>query len=353
MGRRDSYPDNLKLVLIVMVVIGHMADIAIALPAFKSIYLFIYTFHMPVFIFVAGWFNPSPDRGRDIASKAFGYILVGYCLKALTYVLDMLLGKKSEWSFFSESEPPWFMFAMAAYLLLSYIFRRVRPEYVLCIFVVLACIAGYNEKIGDFLVISRIIVFYPFYMLGIIARKNMHIYKKTSVSVRLGACVRDKGKGVPLIGVRVAAVVWLLMLAYVCTTGLDKFYVYRGLLTGRNPYSPRLRDFGFARRLFCYVISVLTGGAVMALVPKRTIPLVTKTGARTLQIFFWHTLVLRAFKLSGAVSVFTDSAAGGIVYIMLAVLLTFLCAAPFLDFPTGYIMKIRLFGEQKYKSDKE
>ena len=45
--------DNLKLLLIVLVIFGHILEFV---PNSMDKYIFIYTFHMPCFMFVTGYF---------------------------------------------------------------------------------------------------------------------------------------------------------------------------------------------------------------------------------------------------------------------------------------------------------
>ena len=50
------YFDYLKFFLIFFVVFGHMIEKYIENPVMRAIYFFIYSFHMPVFIFISGMF---------------------------------------------------------------------------------------------------------------------------------------------------------------------------------------------------------------------------------------------------------------------------------------------------------
>ena len=55
--KRIYWWDNIKFVMIVLVVAGHFADTLVAHSGvMKSFYLFIYAFHMPVFLFISGMF---------------------------------------------------------------------------------------------------------------------------------------------------------------------------------------------------------------------------------------------------------------------------------------------------------
>lgn len=68
MRERIALWDNLKFILITAVVIGHFADFVVdRSDTCKSIYLFIYAFHMPLFIFISGLFHTD----RNVVKKVF------------------------------------------------------------------------------------------------------------------------------------------------------------------------------------------------------------------------------------------------------------------------------------------
>ena len=72
---RDSYFDNLKGILILLVVIGHFI-----LPMDKtrpvwSIFYIIYLFHMPMFAMVSGYFSKGMYRNGAFKMERFLRIL--------------------------------------------------------------------------------------------------------------------------------------------------------------------------------------------------------------------------------------------------------------------------------------
>ncbi|MBR1625808.1 MAG: acyltransferase family protein, partial [Bacteroidales bacterium] len=60
-GQRDSFFDGLKFVLITLVVLGHSIGPVSTVYPLSVIYDFIYFFHMPLFIFVSGYFTKKKD----------------------------------------------------------------------------------------------------------------------------------------------------------------------------------------------------------------------------------------------------------------------------------------------------
>lgn len=52
---REYQYDNMKFILILLVVFGHLLEY-IRGDISENIYRIIYTFHMPVFVFISGYF---------------------------------------------------------------------------------------------------------------------------------------------------------------------------------------------------------------------------------------------------------------------------------------------------------
>ena len=46
------------------------------------------------------------------------------------------------------------------------IFLKLEPKYLLTISIILACFIGYDASISDKLILSRTIVYYPFFLSG-------------------------------------------------------------------------------------------------------------------------------------------------------------------------------------------
>jgi fucose 4-O-acetylase-like acetyltransferase len=155
--------DNIKFAMVTLVVVGHFADKFTQNSATcRSIFLFIYTFHMPMMLFVAGAFYKNSRN----TSKILFYICSGFAVKIAYSCVYLICNHKTDFSLLSDSGLPWFMFALAAFQFLMYIFRNTNKVFLLAAFVTLACFVGYDTSIGDYLYLSRIIVFFPFYLLG-------------------------------------------------------------------------------------------------------------------------------------------------------------------------------------------
>lgn len=337
--------DNLKFVLILLVVIGHFADCNILSPSFKSTYLFIYAFHMPIFIFISGLMH----KNDNICNKVYMYLCLYFLLKVNHFLVLTILGKNPTFQLLSEGGTPWFLFALAFFVLLSYLLRNVNTKYVLVLSIIAACFVGYDNSIQDFLVLSRVFVFYPFYVMGNLMQEKA----VTDINV-------NKFWKFP-------AVLILLGWAWLCFQKLDTMYMYRGFFTGRNPFPPKeayqgwsllsqklsiMPDFllnilqelycaGFIHRLVCYIISILTASAIIILIPRIKLPVITELGKRTIQVYFWHYSLIYVIQNTFNIELWCSTVKGKIIYMLTAVFLTILLSLKPFGVPLAPVMNIR------------
>lgn len=109
------------------------------------------------------------------------------------------------------------------------------------------------------------------------------------------------------------------MILYTLARIEDK-YSYIRLFTGRNAYEfINVEDCGAVHRLVFYMIAFLMGIAIISLVPNRKIPVIGTVGKRTLQIYFWHRLVLYILTFSGMTDELIKKVPSGWIWIYLAI----------------------------------
>src|SRR5659263_308146 len=119
---RIFFWDNLKILLIILVVVGHSVDFYTATsPMTRDIYLFIYTFHMPLFIFVSGYFSKTVLDGKQFRiAKVILYLLL--------YLLFIL-----------------YFFAISVWLCISYVIKNIKPVIVICFSIIIGVLVGYYK----------------------------------------------------------------------------------------------------------------------------------------------------------------------------------------------------------------
>src|SRR5919197_6422617 len=79
--QRDGHLDNAKFIGVLLVVCGHvLAQIMPGSGFAHAVYLFIYTFHMPLFIVLAGYFSRSFTFSAGKARKLITALAVPYII---------------------------------------------------------------------------------------------------------------------------------------------------------------------------------------------------------------------------------------------------------------------------------
>ena len=328
MENRIALWDNLKFFLVTCVVIGHFADqFTDVSNIYDSIFLFIYSFHIPLFIFIAGIFY----KNKDITTKVIFFISIGFSYKIVLAIMDRLFGKvQAEFFLLLDGGLSWFMFALAAYMIILKIIEKQNKEYILAFSIVLACFVGYDPGIGDFLYLSRIIIFFPFFLSGVLLQ-NFDI-----VSFK-----NKNSKYKSLAGLIV--LVWLGL----CIYEVDRIYGLRYLFTGRNPFFPRIMSYAPLVRLASYIISFSIGFSLIMLMSNKRLGSITDMGRNSINVYFWHMHIYYALnKLFGISNIFHYGVKGKITFLLIAVILSIVLSQNIFNFPIKQIRN-QVFSREK------
>lgn len=279
MKQRFPKWDNLKCVLIFLVVLGHCIETFIDDSyMFKRMWLMIYTIHMPLFIFVSGLFAKSTLLSKEkVKSKVFMYLKYYFIYKVLLFAVKLVITGEGSFSLLSEVGVPWYMFAMAAYILITYIARNIKPAYLFTLSIILACVIGYDREINDFLMLARIINFYPFFLMGYYAKQDMKILESSVMK-------------------KICSLVVLAAFVGIVWVNITKAYEFRPLLTGRNTYYAfEIPGYGILYRLAHYVLASIIGLCIIYIVPER-VNILTFIGKKSLYIYVIHGVLLKVLR---------------------------------------------------------
>ena len=118
--------DNIKGVLIVLVVIGHfMHPVHNDNPTISAGFDIIYLFHMPLFVFMSGLFAKGAYRDGKLAiNRIISYLVLGFAYQA---ALVLINGSALFPKLFLFSSAPWYLIAMAWWYAMTPLLARVRP----------------------------------------------------------------------------------------------------------------------------------------------------------------------------------------------------------------------------------
>ena len=129
---RSFYLDNVKSVLIFFVVIGHFAEVAVShSDIFKSLFLWLYTFHMPLFIFITGYLSKNLINNKErVLKKSFEYFTLYFFLNIFIFFTRYFAEGHKTFYILKESSVPWYLLAISIMILASYFLRNINPKVI-------------------------------------------------------------------------------------------------------------------------------------------------------------------------------------------------------------------------------
>ncbi|RKQ31524.1 acyltransferase family protein [Oceanobacillus halophilus] len=275
--KRNAFMDNAKVLFIFLVVFGHMIQPFTTDSAeMNTLYLWIYTFHMPAFIMLSGFFaKGSGDKGyiMNLAKK----LLVPYLIFQFIYSAYYFLIGNSSWQagIFYPHWSLWFLFSLFSWHLLLIGFKKIPARHGIPIAIIVGIFIGYIGDVGHTFSLSRTFVFFPFFLIGYwLTEKQLMLVKRK--------------------GVKVASIVVMLALA------VSLYYapeINTGwLLASKSYIDLGMEEYGGIARLLVYITAAAMTVSVLAWVPKRNLGWITKLGTRTLYVYLLHGFFIQYFR---------------------------------------------------------
>jgi fucose 4-O-acetylase-like acetyltransferase len=271
---RDPYFDNAKFLAVVLVVIGHawepLRGAGIGGRTLAAAQLLIYTFHLPVFIVMCGYFSRGFGRARGRTRKLAAGIVVPYVIFSIAYPLyaGMLAGRHVGWDPLEPYYLTWFLPALLAWRLSVPLWRQLRHP--IAVALVISLIAGFCT-LPSMLNAAQVLSFLPFFVAGLLAGPE-HF-----------ALLRRRGA-------RIAGTLVLLAgaaAAYALTTGVDPEWIHwRRSFAQLGVGAPA----GIGFRFLAMAAAALLTVAFLAVVPARWTRF-TRLGAATMYAYLLHGFV--------------------------------------------------------------
>ena len=277
--KRDAFFDNAKLLLIFFVVFGHMIQpFTDGSTPMYTVYMWIYTFHMPAFIFLAGFFAKGAGS-KDYIIQLAKKLILPYLIFQLFYTGYFFFIGRDGWlnGPFTPHWSLWFLFSLFCWHVLLVWFKKMPPIISLAIAIEIGVLVGYVSDIGHTFSLSRTFVFFPFFLAG---------YWLTKERVR-----QLRTRRVREFGLVFMAVIAGLIAAF------PEFS--SGWFLGSKSYevlgSPEL---GGLFRLAVYLLAGLMTISVLSWVPGREFKL-TYLGGQTLYVYLLHGFFIQFFRQAG------------------------------------------------------
>lgn len=277
---RETWIDQARWVAIALVVIGHVVGpLRSQSVVAKTISDFVYVFHIPALVLLAGWGARRATASGRALVRLFWMLLVPYVLFQLVafFMGWSLRGISPSWTFVDPTFGLWFLLSLASWRLLAPWFHGLPAPFLVAVGV--ALIAGVSPRIGTVLSLQRTAFFLPFFIAGPWVVDRVSAWRKR-VRVQVGALV---------------FLVVALGVVYQRETQFD-----RTIFFGRDSYGAlgqglahgllaRLLAFAIAGTLAVALLLAIPGGALGA---SRLGVLVAHAGQHTLYPYLLHLPIL-------------------------------------------------------------
>lgn len=272
MGERVYLWDNIKVILMVLVILTHSVCIY-QIGGGKWIeyyWVFVMTYTMPLFTLASGyWFK----------QKAFGKVLYRFLWPCIIFSIVNFAWGSLFYEPYKEATlntylrfgyAMWYLWALFIYYLLTpLLLRYLRLSTLFVLSLAFALIAGVIPFIGGALQLSRVICFYPFFIMGMLLREHSDQMKPIGRKYQW------------------AIVLLTLSILYIVIDFFFPGVVYQtGFVSG---YGLSIR--GFVWRVFTYFMCMAMCLAVIYAMPEKKLWF-SKYGTRTMNVYLLHMLIV-------------------------------------------------------------
>ena len=268
----NYFIDNLKVILIFLVVFGHLIERYIDTNStLLGVYMFIYIFHMPLFIFVSGFLSKNIYKSRNIF---FESLLIPYIvLNIVWYLLAYLYTGKFMIPIIYPGWTLWFLLSLFFWRIsLRYL---VKIQYILPISFILGILVGFVPN-GSILSFSRTFVFLPYFLMGYFAdmKKLKTISDKINISIG---------------GAIIGAVLFLSISFYLSENSIINYKLLYGSYSfnelGLNMY------LGILHRGILYISSIVLSLFICEITPRKK-TFYSNIGKSTMYVYTFHIYII-------------------------------------------------------------
>lgn len=266
---RDYSFDNIRAVLITCVVFAHLLEIRSPFSFGGDLYRVIYSFHMPVFLFICGWFARF-DRTKLLYGLFLPYLMLQ---TAYIFFQRWLYGTDIALQFTTPYWLLWFLLALFFYHLLFPLYDVDTSKKRIAVWkfvLILSFAAGYDATVGYSMTLSRLLVFQPWFLLGFYAR-------------------RTELRPLSMIGKVLITSALVVCIVILCRSSISNNMLYGSYSYDKLQYHAGIRIF----LAFMAMVWVLMFYFVFRPFANVRIPLITTLGKNTLPVFLLHGFIVK------------------------------------------------------------
>ncbi len=312
---RDSYFDNYKGILILLVVIGHLTGAFMEENHFMNFLVkTIYSFHMPAFVFISAYFSK-----RNNPIKLVKTLLIPYILFQTAYFIFLFLdGRENQFRILQPYFALWFLLSLFCWRIL--IDKIIKIRGILSISFVLGILAGFVTILGANGSLGRTITFMPFFILGYTFDKEKFMEFAGRSAVKAGAFL--------------LFIIVLIFMYFRCR------YIDFDILIMKHSYEKSgLLQWGWLYRTLIYIFSTFLIYLIGVMIPRKK-HWFTYLGQRTMSIYLLHGIIYKFIEYRTDLYENINTDAEMVLVLFGAILLTFILSAKPFDILIKKLMSI-------------
>lgn len=277
---RLSNVDNVKALLIFLVVFGHLIETYIGNNhLLRALWNLIYFIHMPMFALISGMFSKAELNNRS-SSALIRQVAIPLLAFEIIYELCeyALQGRLSVYAgLFAPYWMLWYLLSLLSWRMLLPIFSRL--QFPVWIALILALLASYSEHAGYFLSSSRTLVFFPYFVLGWQLSGDTFKHKTSGPQLAIYAAI--------------------LLGGFFAICNLPEDFDYRWLYGSYSLHRLEMANWhGTMYQILQYLVSLILGWSAIKLFAEKDWGL-TRIGERSLFVLVWHGMALIIMQVSG------------------------------------------------------
>lgn len=173
----------------------------------------------------------------------------------------------------------WYMLALIVWSIITPLFDVKKRWQRILLFsgaVLIALLAGFDDKISYFMSMSRIISFFPFFLAGFYLKKYTRFFADDYK-------IKYRWLKTSIIGIVVALII---ILVYQNIGSINTVWLYESY-----PYS--VKNYSWFIRLCAMCIAAIFIVFFVLITPNRKLPIITRAGERTLPCYLLHGFLIK------------------------------------------------------------
>lgn len=320
MKKRIAIWDNLKFLLIILVVFGHYAQhVKYNSDVLQGLCTSTYLFHMPLFIFVTGMFSKRTVNEKNV-KKILPYLTCYFATTLILFITKAFLKWKLSFEIFGTGAMPWYLMSMFFMFLITMVIKDYKPQYIMTLSLIIGVLVGFCRTDNpDLFTWMRTFIFYPFFYLGYTLDADW--VEKVTNKLYL----------------KISAVIFFIVINVLAFSFPKEAGKLSNLFTARHTYDElgKFANDGWLYRILVYALSFAAIFLLISLIPRKRIKGFTVYGERTLGIYMFHYVIIYILVYTAKLPELLEKAlpfGWDVLFIPISILTAYLCANKVFDF---------------------